>query len=60
MKRWRKGAGSTLNVYQWVETIPFRETRRYVQGVLAYNVVYNGLRQQQVPLLTEREKTLAY
>jgi soluble lytic murein transglycosylase len=25
----------------WVETIPFNETRKYVQSVMAYSVVYD-------------------
>ncbi|MDQ6995633.1 MAG: transglycosylase SLT domain-containing protein [Mariprofundaceae bacterium] len=31
----------------WVELIPFNETRRYVQHVLAFMVVYDWLQQQQ-------------
>jgi soluble lytic murein transglycosylase len=60
VSRWRNPAGSGLSVYQWVETIPFRETREYVQGVLAYNVVYRELRKQPVTLLTEAERTAVY
>ncbi|MDQ6992429.1 MAG: transglycosylase SLT domain-containing protein [Mariprofundus sp.] len=31
----------------WVETIPFNETRSYVQHVMAYEIVYSWRREQQ-------------
>lgn len=34
---------------QWIETIPFKETRRYVQSVMAYEVIYRW-RLQQAPV----------
>lgn len=30
-----------LNADQWIETIPFTETREYVQAVLAYTTIYD-------------------
>ena len=35
VKRWRANTAQSLDVAQWVESIPFRETRNYVQAVLA-------------------------
>ena len=32
----------TLPADLWIETIPFKETRRYVQRVLAYHVIYDS------------------
>ncbi|GIR83205.1 MAG: hypothetical protein CM15mP84_09530 [Cellvibrionales bacterium] len=29
-----------MSVDQWVDAIPFSETREYVQAVLAYDVIY--------------------
>ena len=29
-----------MSVDQWVNAIPFSETREYVQAVLAYDVIY--------------------
>ena len=40
--RWLKKARS-IPTDVWIETIPFKETRNYVQNVLAFNVVYQGL-----------------
>ncbi|EAU55339.1 lytic transglycosylase domain-containing protein [Mariprofundus ferrooxydans] len=34
----------------WVETIPYNETRRYVQHVIAYATVYKWRRQQSVQM----------
>ncbi len=50
----------TMDVYQWVETIPFRETRDYVQGVLAYNVVYDRLRNGSQSLFRDVELAMRY
>jgi soluble lytic murein transglycosylase len=53
--RWLNDEPDKLSVVQWIETIPFRETRAYVQGVLAYNVVFRKLRNQPTQLLTAAE-----
>jgi soluble lytic murein transglycosylase len=60
VKRWRNQRGKGISVEQWVESIPIKETREYVQGVLAYNVVYNGLRAQDAPLFKELEVQARY
>ncbi|WP_083481511.1 transglycosylase SLT domain-containing protein [Agarivorans gilvus] len=45
----------------WVESIPFRETRHYVQSVLAYQLVYQYRRKQQLsPFLTPNELAYPY
>ena len=56
--RWLNEEPHKLPVVQWIETIPFRETRAYVQGVLAYNVVFRKLRNQPAQLLTPAEMEL--
>lgn len=56
--RWLNEGPEKLPVVQWIETIPFRETRAYVQGVLAYNVVFRRLRNQPAQLLTPAEMEL--
>ena len=37
VRRWSSGA---LPIDQWVDSLPFGETREYVQAVLAYTVIY--------------------
>jgi soluble lytic murein transglycosylase len=58
--RWRKASAGALPVEVWIETIPFRETRNYVQAVLTYNVVFQYLLGQEHSLLTPAERTLRY
>ncbi len=56
VERWRHKPGDTVPVDIWVETIPFRETRGYVQAVLTYNVIFSRLRDdREVPLFTPAE-----
>lgn len=38
--RWLKQSGGKLPFDAWVETIPFNETRQYVQNVLAFSIIY--------------------
>jgi len=39
VSRWMKERG-TLPLDVWIESIPFKETRRYVKNVLTYRVIY--------------------
>lgn len=38
--RWLSPLGKERPVDVWIETIPFRETRHYVQNVLCFSVIY--------------------
>ena len=58
--RWRSEAGEELPVDIWIETIPYRETRGYVQAVLAYNVVFQYLMGNSPSLLTGQEREARY
>lgn len=40
----------------WVETIPFRETRNYVQNVLTFAVIYASHLDQEIPLILPHER----
>lgn len=40
VKRWLKSPRAVTPADVWVEIIPFRETRQYVQNVLTYSVIY--------------------
>lgn len=57
VKQWRKGE---LEAPAWVEAIPFKETRQYVQAVLTYNVVYAELQGSKAKLLSEQELNARY
>ncbi len=57
---WRKTSAGKLPVDVWIETIPYKETRNYVQAVLAYNVVFGHLQNKDRPLLREGERTARF
>ena len=58
--RWRHKASETVPVEVWVETIPYQETRNYVQAVLSYNVVFQHLMGQDRSILTPAELQAQY
>jgi peptidoglycan lytic transglycosylase len=43
-----------MDAIQWIETIPFTETREYVSNVLAYMVIYEHLMDGDVTRLSSR------
>ena len=53
--RWRNAQGDGVPADVWVATIPFRETRNYVQNVLAYNLIFQHLAGEHAALLREDE-----
>ncbi len=54
VSRWLKDRGD-LPLDIWIETIPFNETRRYVQNVLAFRVIYDRMAGKKGNLLTNEE-----
>jgi soluble lytic murein transglycosylase len=56
VKQWLKKSKETLSHDLWIETIPYKETRHYVQNVLAYSVIY-GYRMGTVPNLISTLET---
>lgn len=57
--RWqssKKGrAKQALAMDSWIETIPYKETRRYVKNVLAYNVIYQHILDKPLEFLKPKE-----
>jgi len=60
VQAWRNGGPAKIPVAFWVESIPFRETRDYVQAVLAYNLVFKHQLGQDGALLTPAERAALY
>ncbi|HEY6131793.1 MAG TPA: transglycosylase SLT domain-containing protein [Halioglobus sp.] len=60
VERWRHAAGEGIPVELWIETIPYQETRNYVQAVLSYNVVFQYLVGDTQRLLTPLERQASY
>ena len=53
VRRWLPEQGSRTAV-SWVATIPYQETRKYVQRVLAYAAIYDWRMEQPVTKLKQR------
>ncbi|MEE4143420.1 MAG: transglycosylase SLT domain-containing protein [Halieaceae bacterium] len=58
--RWRHKPGEGVPVDVWIDTIPYKETREYVQAVLFYNVVFQYLMGDTRSLLTPAELQATY
>ena len=54
--RWLEDTQGKLPFDAWIETIPFRETRNYVQNVLAFSMVYAHHLDSDDRILSEQEK----
>lgn len=57
--KWLDVSAGQLPVDIWVETIPYSETRRYVQNVLAFSVIYAQHLGEATQLFTYNEKAKA-
>lgn len=59
--RWVAGGEKPYDV--WIESIPYRETRHYVQAVLTYRVIFMrlaGIDHKKIALLSNSERHFAY
>lgn len=54
--RWQRESQGTLPFDAWIEIIPFRETRNYVQNVLAFSIIYAHHMGLDVAILSPEEK----
>ena len=55
VRQWLGRNNTSLPFDVWIETIPFAETRLYVQNVLAYAVIYAYRNGQHLPILSAAE-----
>jgi soluble lytic murein transglycosylase len=55
-RRWQSPSEALLPSDVWVEVIPFRETRGYVQNILTYSVIYGYRLGIPTTLFTEAER----
>jgi soluble lytic murein transglycosylase len=55
VNRWLSEQGKEKPVDVWIETIPFKETRNYVQNVLCFSVIYAYRMGQPTLFLSETE-----
>ncbi len=57
VKSWIRERGH-LPIDVWIETIPFDETRNYVQNVLAFSVIYDIMASRPAKLLSDAEAAM--
>lgn len=58
--RWLDESNGQLDVIAFIESIPFRETREYVQAVLSYRVIYQVKQNKPVDLFSAQEWQFKY
>lgn len=55
VKKWLQRQQGSLPYDIWIETLPFYETRNYVQNVLAFSVIYGHRLGNNSPLIGQQE-----
>ncbi len=60
VKRWLDKSDQQLDYMAFIETIPFTETREYVQAVFSYRLIYEIKQKQQPELFNKQELTFKY
>lgn len=57
--RWLKSQSKALPYDVWIETLPYHETRHYVQSVLAFSVIYSHRLGLEKPIIQPHEQRIA-
>jgi soluble lytic murein transglycosylase len=60
VKRWLAQAKGRLDVMSFIETIPYTETREYVQAVISYRMIYQQSHSPDASMFSEAERNFAY
>ncbi|MCD9549200.1 murein transglycosylase [Photobacterium carnosum] len=60
VSQWKKVTDGKLDVYAFIEQIPFNETRGYVQNVLMFDIYYNELMGRKGVLFSPSELKARY
>lgn len=55
VNRWLSEQGKERPFDVWIETIPYKETRHYVQNVLCFSVIYGYRLGEQTPFISPEE-----
>ncbi|MBY6223887.1 transglycosylase SLT domain-containing protein [Ferrimonas balearica] len=58
--RWLKRSDGSLDAARFVATVPFRETREYIEAILSYQLIYANLAGRELPLMNEAERARDY
>ncbi|MBR9729231.1 transglycosylase SLT domain-containing protein [Shewanella intestini] len=60
VNRWLKRSGGKLDLMSFIETIPFRETREYVQAVISYRLIFQHQHNALQPMFSQQEFNQLY
>jgi soluble lytic murein transglycosylase len=60
VKTWRGRTQGKLDAYAFIEAIPFKETRGYVQNILMFETYYRNLLGEDGAFLDKNEMTTRY
>ena len=60
VRRWLRASNGTLDVMTFIETIPYTETREYVQAVLSYRMIYQHNKQSGDSMFSPKELSDKY
>ncbi len=60
VKQWRKRSNGELDAYAFIESIPFKETRGYVQNILMFETYYRDLLGVKGSFLSKNERQARY
>ncbi|MFA0077110.1 transglycosylase SLT domain-containing protein [Vibrio artabrorum] len=60
VKQWRSRSDEKLDAYAFIEMIPFKETRGYVQNILMFETYYRDILGEKGPFLAPHEATTQY
>ncbi|RZA07835.1 MAG: lytic murein transglycosylase [Moraxellaceae bacterium] len=55
VRKWLTKEGEKLPYDVWIETIPYKETRSYVQNILAFTIIYGYRTGSKQPFITAEE-----
>lgn len=55
VRTWRQNTAGKLPVDAWIESIPFAETRQYVQNILSFSVIYAHRVGEDIDMLSTAE-----
>lgn len=60
VRRWLAASKGQLDVMSFIETIPYTETREYVQAVLSYRMIYQQSHTPDAAMFSAAERSFAY
>jgi soluble lytic murein transglycosylase len=58
--QWQERTSGNIDAYAFIESIPFKETRGYVQNILMFEIYYRNLLGLESELMSEYELTYNY